>query len=231
MKNIAFSVLNISSLFILYLSSQSGLYNCMKAEQRATTSTRSKTNSAVNDNILSTEWSQHGYTFTDLVKNGYLTNKEDLDEVKDNLADELAEKIKDKLNDFLKDGKIFYDLEDMDDENVSHFKNYLRNICEYIVLKTADILNANIEDALNPLMSKSSFASLKESMENSGPLDLEFDEDDETEAKSTKGNSNGELIDEEAEDFIDELVEGYEDKQHKDLEEYVQEIKTHDDLD
>ncbi|ANQ10922.1 Uncharacterized protein PCOAH_00055270 [Plasmodium coatneyi] len=258
MKNFAFSILHISSLFILYLSSQSGLYNCMNTGKTASKTNQTNSNSAVNGNSLSTEWSEKGYDIIDLVKNGYLTNKGDLDEVKDYLADELAGKIKGKLNDILKDENVFFDLENMDDEHVRDFKNYLKEMSEYIVLKTADILNSNLEDTLKPFLSKSSFASLKEAMGNSSSVDLNFDDEDgETkEAKTKKGkskkgdykdenandenandenandeNANDEDVDEATEDFINELVDVYEDQHQKDLEQYAQEIKNHNNLD
>ncbi|GAB69001.1 male development gene 1 [Plasmodium cynomolgi strain B] len=235
MKNFAFSILNISSLFILYLSSQSGLYNCMSTGKTA-------------------------------IRNGYLKNKGDLDEVKDYLADELAGKMKEKLIDLLKHEKIFYDLGNMDDEDLSDFKNYFKDMSEYIGLKAADILNSNLEDSLKPFLSKSSFASLKEAMGGSSPFDLKFDDEDGEAKEAKKGNSkdenvneenandenannenandensndknandenaNDEDVDEATEDFINELVDVYEDKHHKDLEENVQEIKTHNNLD
>ncbi|KMZ90205.1 hypothetical protein PVMG_01572 [Plasmodium vivax Mauritania I] len=293
MKNFAFPILNISSLFILYLSSQSGLYNCMNTGKTASSAKRSNENSGVHDNSLSTEWSEKGCNFMDLVKNGYLKNEGDLDEVKDYLADELASKIKDKLSDFLKDEKIFYDLENMDDQDKKDLKNYLKDMSEYIGLKAADILNSNIEESLKPLLSNSSFASLKEAMGSTSAVDLKIDdEDDETKeekakeekakevkakkakakkakakkAKAKKGDSKKEDskkegskdenakdenakddnssdgnssddnaddmdVDEATEDFINELVDVYEENQQKDLEEYAQEIKTHNNLD
>ncbi|CAA9990958.1 male development gene 1, putative [Plasmodium knowlesi strain H] len=248
MKNVAFSILHISSLFILYLSSQSGLYSCKNTGKTASKGNHSNPNSAVNSNSLSTEWSEKGYNFMDLVKNGYLKNKGDLDEVKDYLADELAGKIKDKLNGILKDENIFYDLENMDEEDISDFKNYLKDMSEYIGLKAADILNSNLEDSLKSFLPKGSFANLKEAMGSSSPVNLNFDDEDgETKkGKSKKGkykkgysndenandeNANDEDVDETTEDFINELVDAYEEKHHKDLENYAQEIKNHNNLD
>ncbi|KJP87200.1 hypothetical protein AK88_03116 [Plasmodium fragile] len=238
MKNFVFSIVHIAGLFILYLSLQSGLYNCKNTGKTGSNAQRSSTNPSVNDNSLSTEWSEKGYNFMDLVKNGYLKNKGDLDEVKDYLADELAGKIKDKLNDIIKDEKIFYDLENIDDEDINDFKNYLKDMSEYIGLKAADILNSSLEDSLEPFLSKSSFASLKEAMGNSSSFDIKFDDED-GEAKegdsndenTNNENANDQDVDEATEDFINEMVDSYEDKHHKELEQYAQEIKTHNGLD
>ncbi|GAW83547.1 male development gene 1 [Plasmodium gonderi] len=236
MKNLKFSILNISCLLIFYLSSQNVYYDCINTGKTLKNVHHNNTKPNVKDNSLSTEWSEKGYNFMDLVKNGYLKNKGDLDNVKDYLADELAKKIQNKLGDYLKDEKNLYDLENMDDEDVNDFKNYAKDISQYIGLKAADILDTNLGEALKPFLSKNSYTNFEKALDNKQSINLEFDEqqsydEDVTDENTKDGDSNDIEVNDETEEFINELVDEYEDKHHKELEENAQEIKTHNNLD
>ncbi|CRG97734.1 protein of early gametocyte 3 male development gene, putative [Plasmodium gallinaceum] len=213
------SKLNIYVFLILYLSFQN-IYKCIKIGKQQ--------NKVHNNNVrleskfdnLSSKWSNKGYNFMDLLKNGYLKNKGNLDDVKDNLADELANKIQNKIEDYLKEENNMGDIENFTDEDLNDLKIYVKDISEYVGLKAADLLDKNLEEALKPILTKKAFDSFENNLNNKIIDDVEYEE-----------NPNDENVNEETETFVNELVNDYENNQLDSLDQYEKEIKTHNNLD
>ncbi|SBS88423.1 male development gene 1, putative [Plasmodium ovale] len=237
MKHFKFSAINLLCLLNLCLSFQNVYYRCMNAGKTANKGNH-KNNMKFNgnDKRLTTEWSDKGYNFMDLVKNGYLKNQ-DLDDVKDELADELANKIQNKLGKYLKEEQNIKNIENINDADLNDLKSYVKDISEYVGLKAAELLDKNLEEALKPILSKTSYDNFEDTLHsiNSGNLeddeehtnDKNHDENNGENHSENNGEDHSEDLNQETEEFVDDLVDEYEVKQHEKLEQYEKDVKSH----
>lgn len=196
-------------------------YHCINIGKPQVNTNGKNVNSNEKANNLSTEWSNRGFNFMDLLKNGYLQSHGNLEEVKDELANELANKIQNKIGEYLKDEKNLSVLQHLQLEDLDDLKHYVKDVSEYIGAKAGDLLDENLESTLKPLLERKSFETFEQALHNKSTDNfVPFEENNKS------GNAN-----EETENFVDELVEDYEKTKNPDLDEQTKDIKTHSDSD
>ncbi|SOV80607.1 male development gene 1 [Plasmodium reichenowi] len=221
MKYLNFFILKVFYFLFFYLSFEDIYYHCINIGKPQINTNGKNVNSNEKANNLSTEWSNRGFNFMDLLKNGYLQSHGNLEEVKDELANELANKIQNKIGEYLKDEKNLSVLQHLQLEDLDDLKYYVKDVSEYIGSKAGDLLDQNLENTLKPLLERKSFETFEQALHNKNTDNfVPFEENDKS------GNAN-----EETEKFVDELVEEYENTKNPDLEEQTKDIKTHSDSD
>ncbi|CXJ20091.1 male development gene 1 [Plasmodium berghei] len=213
MKCINIPTSTIGCLLLFFLSSQNAQYECMNIKGSSNNGSGGKANFNVQDGKLNTKWSDNGYSFMDLIKNGYVKNK-DLDDIKDDLASELATKIQNSISKYIKEDN---DEDELNDDDIKNLKIYVKEISGYVGLKAADLLDKNLESALKPLIENKSFDKSESKLSNEGTSSFRF---------------NNEIIDdedpeEEIDHFADDLTDKYEVKQNENLEQYEKDINPH----
>ncbi|SCM26386.1 male development gene 1, putative [Plasmodium chabaudi chabaudi] len=213
MKRINIPTSAIGCLLLFLLSSQNAQYECMNIKGSSNNGSENKANLNAQNGKLNTKWSETGYNFMDLIKNGYVKNK-DLDDIKDDLASELATKIQNTVSNYIKED---HDEDEINDDDIKKLKIYVKDISEYVGLKAADLLDKNLENALKPIIENKGSDKPESKLSNEGTSSFRF---------------NNEIIDDEdpeqeIDHFADDLTDEYEVKQIENLEHYDQEINPH----
>ncbi|KEG04103.1 male development gene 1, putative [Plasmodium vinckei vinckei] len=213
MKRINIPTSTIGCLLLFLLSSQNGQYECMNIKGSSNNGSESNETVKAQNGKLNTQWSEKGYNFMDLIKNGYVENK-DLDDIKDDLASELATKIQNTVTNYIKED---HDEGEINANDIKNLKIYVKDISEYVGLKAADLLDKNLENALKPIIENKPHDKSDNKLSNEGTSSFRF---------------NNEIIDDEdpeqeIDHFADDLTDDYEVKQHENLEHYEKEINPH----
>lgn len=222
MKNLSCSILGIFCFFSIFLSFQNVYYKCIKPDKASTGGNTTNANSSGGSNILVTDWSNTGYNFMDLLTNGYLKDM-NVDEIKEELANDLANKIQDAFIKHMSTQDLSK-ITSIDSADVEVLKDYVKDITGYVGYKAAELLEENIEEAVNEYMSKEP---KEDNSKNNvaAKIDLHFNDVDKDTINKETDELVNEMVDEYENQRLEQINKHQEEKENENAEE--KEINAH----